>query len=233
MIKNIFINILIIVFFWKGKVSDEDFTVHIADPKKGNLEMHWKDSSGKPHRSFRSVKKELEKKGQKLIFAMNGGMYEEDRSPVGLYIENGKELNRINLKKGKGNFYTMPNGVLYVLKDGTADISVSDTIPDVSKIRFATQSGPMLVVRGEIPKKYGKNSPLRKIRNGVGLLSDGRLIFAMNRKELNLHEFASFFKKRGCRNALYLDGTISSVYLPEKGEDFLGGDFGVIITEKE
>ncbi len=146
MIKNILINILIIIFFWKGKVSEEDFTVHIADPKKGNLEMHWKDSSGKPYRSFKSVKKELEKKGQKLIFAMNGGMYEEDRSPVGLYVENGKELNR---------------------------------------------------------------------------------------KELNLHEFASFFRSRGCRNALYLDGTISSVYLPEKGEDFLGGDFGVIITEKE
>ena len=233
MIRNILINLLILTFFWKGKIKDEDFIIHIADPKKGKLEMYWADSEGKPFRSFRNVKKELEKKGQKLIFAMNGGMYEEDRSPVGLYIQSGRELNRINLKKGKGNFYTMPNGVFSVLKDGTADISVSDKIPSLSKIRFATQSGPMLLVGGEIPKKYSKNSALRKIRNGVGLLSDGKVIFAVNKKELNIHEFALFFKEKGCKEALYLDGTISSVYLPEKGEDFLGGDFGVIITERE
>lgn len=227
------INILVLVFFWRGKILDEDFIIRISDPKKGKLEMYSTDSEGKPFRSFRNVRKEMEKKGQTLVFAMNGGMYEEDRSPVGLYIEDGHEKKRINLKKGKGNFYTMPNGVLSVLRDGTADISVSGRIPEASKIRFATQSGPMLVVKGEIPKKFGKASPLRKIRNGAGLLPDGKILFAMTKKELNLHEFALFFRSKGCRNALYLDGTVSSVYLPEKGENFLGGDFGVIITEKE
>jgi uncharacterized protein YigE (DUF2233 family) len=33
----------------------------------------------------------------------------------------------------------------------------------------------------------------------------------------------------GCKNALFLDGFVSSMYLPEKGLIDTGGDFGVMI----
>ena len=41
-------------------------------------------------------------------------------------------------------------------------------------------------------------------------------IFAMLKKEMNFYEFAEYFKKLGCKNALYLDGFVSRTYLPEK-----------------
>ena len=36
----------------------------------------------------------LANKGEALVFAMNAGMYAEDRTPVGLYVENGRTLQR-------------------------------------------------------------------------------------------------------------------------------------------
>jgi len=45
---------------------------------------------------------------------MNGGMYEADLSPLGLYIENGKTLRQPNTANAAGNFYLKPNGVFYV-----------------------------------------------------------------------------------------------------------------------
>ena len=45
----------------------------------------------------------LANKGEALVFAMNAGMYAEDRTPVGLYVENGRTLNGANTRSGSGN----------------------------------------------------------------------------------------------------------------------------------
>jgi uncharacterized protein YigE (DUF2233 family) len=45
---------------------------------------------------------------------MNAGMYEEDLSPVGLYVEDGQTLTPANRRAGAGNFYVKPNGIFYV-----------------------------------------------------------------------------------------------------------------------
>jgi len=50
----------------------------------------------------------------RLLFATNAGMYHPDYKPVGLYVENGRELVQANTKSGPGNFHMRPNGVLYV-----------------------------------------------------------------------------------------------------------------------
>ena len=50
----------------------------------------------------------------RLLFASNGGMYHPDNSPVGLYIEEGRELVRANTRGGPGNFHMRPNGVFYL-----------------------------------------------------------------------------------------------------------------------
>ena len=97
------------------------------------------------------------------------------------------------------------------------------------KIKFATQSGPMLVIDGEIHKSFNKSSLNVNIRNGVGILPNNKILFAMSKKEINFYEFAEFFKSKGCVNALYLDGFVSRTYCPSKNWIQTDGDFGVII----
>ena len=69
------------------------------------------------------------------------------------------------------------------------------------------------------------------IRNGVGILPNGQLIFGMSKQKINFYDFASFFKSLGCKNALYLDGYISKTYLPSKNWISQDGKFGIIIGE--
>ncbi|MEZ5873366.1 MAG: hypothetical protein R3D30_00530 [Hyphomicrobiales bacterium] len=44
----------------------------------------------------------LRKAAESLQFAMNGGMYEDDLSPVGLHVENGRTLAKVNTVTVKG-----------------------------------------------------------------------------------------------------------------------------------
>jgi uncharacterized protein YigE (DUF2233 family) len=53
----------------------------------------------------------------------------------------------------------------------------------------------------------------------------------MSKTFINFYDFAAYFKKAGCKNALYLDGAISQTYLPAKNWNQAGGNFGVIIGE--
>jgi uncharacterized protein YigE (DUF2233 family) len=100
-------------------------------------------------------------------------------------------------------------------------------------IKFATQSGPMLVVNGEIHTAFKKGSSNLNIRNGVGILPNNHILFAMSKKEINFYDFAQFFKNAGCKNALYLDGFVSRTYLPEKNWVQTDGQFGVMIGVTE
>ena len=205
---------------------------HIVDLKQQNLKLYWKDDSGKNLSNFKRLKEYLiNDKNEELIFAMNGGMYLKDRSPQGLFIENGiikKEMN--NVQSAYGNFYLQPNGVFFITD--TKEGGVCPTYDFSYKgVRFATQSGPMLVIDGKIHSKFTKGSSNLNIRNGVGVLPDGKLIFAMSKQEINLYDFASYFKSLGCKNALYLDGFVSKTYLQSKNWISTQGNFGVMIGE--
>ena len=63
-----------------------------VDLTKDDLRIFWRGPDGKPYRTFASVAADLQSKGRSLQFAMNGGMYQDDFRPVGLYIENGREV---------------------------------------------------------------------------------------------------------------------------------------------
>jgi uncharacterized protein YigE (DUF2233 family) len=84
------------------------------DPTKDALRMHWRGDDGKPYRTFAALAADLEAKGMSLQFAMNGGMYQGDLRPVGLYIESGRELTPANTVTRTGapsqisNFYKKP-----------------------------------------------------------------------------------------------------------------------------
>lgn len=214
--------------------SEEVFEAFIVDPNETNIEFFWRDDKGEILRSFGNLKTFVEKSGRRLRFAMNGGMYQADNKPLGLFIQNQKTLTPLNTRDGgSGNFYIKPNGVFYITTDKKAFVVTTQEFRDDGRVNSATQSGPMLLVDGNINPEFKENSDNLNIRNGVCVLGDGKILFAISRKEVNFYDFAAYFQKSGCRNALYLDGYVSRMYLPEKKLAGLDGDFGVIIGATE
>lgn len=169
---------------------------------------------------------------EKLLFATNGGIFESDFSPTGLLVANGKKVQNINLKKGSGNFYLQPNGIFYISKNGKTKILESNDFNEKSpKVKHAIQSGPLLLLDGKINKKFNKGSSNKYIRSGVGVLNDQTVIFAISKKPVCFYDFAEMFlKKLSCKNALYLDGAISEMYLPGVIKDDYSNNFSTIIS---
>jgi uncharacterized protein YigE (DUF2233 family) len=80
-------------------------------------------------------------------------------------------------------------------------------LADRPDVKFATQSGPMLVIDGAIHPAFIVDSNDRKPRNGVGVSSQTEVHFVITKGWVNFYEFARFVRDGlGCRNALYLDG---------------------------
>lgn len=226
----LFLSLSILSSFINVKHDNEDILYYTIDPGKTTVKMFWKDDEGKPLKNLQALKDYCAVKNEKLLFAMNGGMYKTDNSPLGLYIQEGKTLAPVNNRNGGGNFYLQPNGIFYITKNKTAGISTTNSFIDSGNIVYATQSGPMLLVNGSINTVFTKGSANTNIRNGVGILPGNKVIFAMSKKEISFYDFASFFKKAGCSNALYLDGFVSRTYLPGKNWVQTGGNFGVMIA---
>lgn len=203
---------------------------YTSDPKIQNIEFFWKDEEGNLFGSIGNLKERVEKNGHKLIFAMNGGIYTESRNPLGLLIQQGRIMKGLNTTTGYGNFYMQPNGVFYITQDNVAVIKSTSGFKNDGKIKYATQSGPMLVIDGKINPVFRKDSQSLYIRNGVGVLPLNKVIFAISTDPVNFYQLAEFFQKAGCTDALYLDGYVSRMYLPEKNRKMTDGNFGVIMA---
>jgi len=196
------------------------YTVCTVDLSKQRLELFWRDGAKQPFKSFDALNQWLWRKGRKLVFATNAGMYREDFSPVGLYVEQGKQLRSLNLARGSGNFCLKPNGVFAITKSGARIVESSQYPTIKASTTLATQSGPMLVINGRLHPKFSSKSQSRLFRNGVGVVSAQKVVFAITEDAVNFHEFATFFRDRlKCHNALYLDGSISSLYAPSLKRD--------------
>ena len=212
--------------------QDLSILTYTINPKKQSLKFYWKNRKDSIIQTFDNLKTEVESNKEALVFAMNGGMYKKDFSPQGLYVEKGKILSKLDtIDKGFGNFYLQPNGVFLVTENGVPIITKTQDFKIYNAIDYATQSGPMLVIDGALHPKFNKGSSNLNIRNGVGILPNGDLLFAMSKEKINFYDFALFFKDKGCENALYLDGFVSKTYLPSKQWEQLEGEFGVIIAE--
>lgn len=211
---------------------NQKFDIVKIDLRKTPIQFFWKNKDGKLIRSLKNLKKVIEQDGKQLHFAMNAGMYQRDRNPQGLYIENGKIIKALDtLQTGYGNFYLQPNGVFFI--DGKKAGVVPSTVfskQKNTKPTWATQSGPMLVINDKIHPIFKKGSSHLNIRNGVGIISAHEIVFAISHTEVNLFDFAMLFKEKlNCKNALYLDGFVSRAYIPTLQRLDLDGDFGVMI----
>ena len=85
---------------------------------------------------------------------------------------------------------------------------------------------------GKLHPAFKANSESRLLRNGVGVPSPDIALFVISEAPVNFHELAVLFRdKLHCPDALFLDGTVSSLYAPAlKRCDFraeLGPVFGV------
>jgi uncharacterized protein YigE (DUF2233 family) len=209
--------------------NENDFVIFKTNPKVENISFYWKDNDGKVLRSIDNLKKNVEREDKNLKFAMNGGMFAKNNFPKGLYIEDFKILNKIDTLSGEGNFYLNPNGIFYLTKNNDAELIETKKFKHDSNIKYATQSGPMLLINDEINPIFEKDSKNLNIRNGVGILKNGNVVFVMSKNEVNFYNFASIFKELGCTKALYLDGFVSRAYYPEGNWIQKDGDFGVMI----
>lgn len=203
----------------------------VVDPVREPITMHWKDGRGERFGNLGRLKDHLHDRALQMIFGMNGGMFTTDHGPVGLYIEDGRILHPMDRRTdGAGNFHMQPNGVFGVMEDGTAFVKTTEAMKDMRGVRYATQSGPMLIANGVINRHFTPGSRNLHIRNGVGVRADGRTVFAISRRPISFHELATWFEAHGCANALYLDGAVSQAFIPEAGLQDMDGDLGVLIA---
>ncbi|UWQ21428.1 phosphodiester glycosidase family protein [Jannaschia sp. W003] len=202
------------------------FTVCSVDLDRYRADLHLRDAEGRILGSFAA----MEAAHGPALVAMNAGMYHRDRSPVGLYREEGRDVAPLVTSAGPGNFGMLPNGVL-CLGDGEARVVESRRYAEESlACRDATQSGPMLLIDGEVHPRFIEDSPYRNVRNGAGASPDGRTLhLVISDGAVTFHEIATLFRDElGVRDALYLDGKISRLHAG--GRSDVGWPMGPMIA---
>ncbi len=224
------------------------FWIYRVDPKDMSVELHLADKQGEPN-TFPKLKERIEQDERRIKFAMNAGIFEGNFLPTGLHVSEGKQVTPINskdfVKQWEGqftdNFFLKPNGVFCILSSGTAAILETEAYRQSnfsSPVHLATQSGPLLVENGKIHPVLTENSTSIRYRNGVGITTDGMIVFACSllegdKGESNLYQFAELFRNTlKCSNALYLDGDISYIFIegetpPIQESNFFAGILAV------
>ncbi len=211
------------------------FTACRYDRRRDEIALFLDGPNG-PLKSFGALEQQLGPRAQQLRFAMNGGMYDEARNPIGLYVENGRQRHPVNRQPGPGNFHMLPNGVFAVAADGKVAVLTSTEYDPASAPRWATQSGPMLVIDGRLHPAIQDNGPSLHVRNGVGIDSPDTAWFVISEDAVSFGRMARFFRDvLHCPNALYLDGSVSSLWDRPAGRRETNAELGplVAIFERE
>lgn len=194
----------------------EGFTVCRYEPAHDVARLVWTGKDGAPVRRMARLADAAGLDAGKVRFAINAGMYDDAGAPVGLYVEDGRQRHALNTRDGPGNFHLKPNGVFWIGQDGNAHVTESSAFAGGSFTpRLATQSGPMLVVDGALHPSIQPDGPSRNVRNGVGAGAGGGALFVISNRPVSFGKLARLFRDRlHCRDALYLDGTVSSLWAP-------------------
>ncbi len=208
------------------------FTICRVEVNKDRLQLFHRDEQGRPFKRFNVLESWLATRGHRLSFAMNAGMYHADYSAVGLYVSGGVQSSPLNLAEAEGNFFLKPNGVFALTDRGAVVVESSQYQRLPGQVILASQSGPLLVQRGVIHPAFRPGSTSRLRRNGVGVPSPEIALFVISEGPVNFHDFATLFRDRlKCPDALFFDGTVSSLHAPAlKRSDFrmnLGPILGV------
>jgi uncharacterized protein YigE (DUF2233 family) len=193
----------------------DGYTVCRYDPKLDEVRLAWRGAGG-PLGGLAALQAWLGPDAGRVAFAMNAGMYDEAQSPVGLYVADGRALRPLNRAAGSGNFFLAPNGVFWVDDGGGAHVDeTSGFAARGVHPRWATQSGPLLLKAGALHPAIMPDGASRFVRNAVGVRG-GEALFVISDEPVSFGRLARLFRDGlGCTDALYLDGSISSLWAPE------------------
>ena len=199
-----------------------------VDLRRAEVRMLWKDAAGAPFRSTGAVERWARGEGRTLLALSNAGIFDKDGTPTGLHVERGRVLDALNTRDEAGNFYLKPNGVFAILRDGTARIVPTERAAALQgRMREATQSGPALVLGGEIHRKFSPlpgGTPLNRTAVAVCAPREIALVHTVGGTGITLHELARVIRDRlGCRDALFLDGNDTAM-LQVRGEPWRDQD---------
>ena len=208
-----------------------EYMVCEVDLRRQSIRLFWKKHDGHPYEYPSSLPRVLSNQTGRLLFATNGGMYHPDSSPVGLYVEDDRQLVPANTSSGPGNFHMKPNGVFYVAGGVAGILETQSFIKRRPQVSLATQSGPMLVIDGKVHPRFARYGGSRKYRAGVGSRDPNVAVFAISESEVSFGEFARLFRdKLQCKNALFLDGgSATTFFSPTLGRNRDGLPLGPII----
>jgi uncharacterized protein YigE (DUF2233 family) len=197
------------------------------DLSKYEVGIYHSGPDGKAYGSLDAFDKAMVAEGTPVLLAMNAGMYHEGLGPVGLLIEDGREVSPVEAAEGNGNFYLKPNGIFLVGEDGKAAVMETEKFRAAHPaVKFATQSGPMLVIDGAVHPKFLPDGTSKYTRNGVGVRDPDTVVLAISLSEVSLGSFARLFRDElDCPDALFLDGAISTLSNGER--TLLGGEHPV------
>ncbi|MDE1466649.1 phosphodiester glycosidase family protein [Aurantiacibacter sp. D1-12] len=216
------------------------FTQCTADPAQHAIDMDLRaEGEDAPFRSLRALSEsDRAFETPPIVFATNGGMFDDDGMPIGYFVEHGHRLTVLNQNEGPGNFHLLPNGVFFgESPTGPWDVMDTDSFAERGeRPYFATQSGPMLVVNGELHPQINPDGTSLRIRNAVGVDGFGRAHFVMSEAPVSFGKLARYFRDvLNVRNALYLDGTVSQMWDPADGRLDTGQPIGplIVVTMQE
>lgn len=188
------------------------FKVKIDQESLKSFEI-FENRTGQPHQSYvASIS------AGTPFFIINASISDSFCNPLGYYVKDSKLINPANLSTGTGNFYLKPNGAL-LFTSTQAIICESSQISSNSNVRLGIQSGPMLLVNGEVNAQFNPNSQNKNIRCGVGIQTNQKnesfLVFCIANTPVSFYNFSLLFKQKfKCSNALCLESGSCAMNLP-------------------
>jgi hypothetical protein len=132
------------------------YTICEVDLRKHTVRLYWKRSDGTPYAYLSALPRALEGESGRLLFATNAGMFDPALQPMGLYVEQGRELVHVNTVSGYGNFHMKPNGVFYISLDRAAVAETRAFLKQRPHADLATQSW------ADAGDKWALASPFRR-----------------------------------------------------------------------
>ena len=217
------------------------YTVATVDLRSLALDLYGQTPEHGAVQDIPALERWLGGHGRRMVLATNSGIYETDGRPLGLHIERGVELSPRNLADAPGNFFLKPNAIFFVEgppgSETAAVVESSAYDRPSAGVRLATQSGPALLLGGELHPRFLPDATSLKLRSGVGVNAGAPQVvyLAISDGEVRFHDFATLFRDAlGCTDALYLDGTVSVLSAPgRRGPEHTRGTFGGILVVSE
>lgn len=212
--------------------EDSRFIVCAYDAQRHRLRLVSQGPDGQYLRTFSALQAELGRDARRVRFAMNAGMFNAAGAPIGLYVAEGRERHVLRLTDGPGNFHMKPNGVFWIDDAGLVHIDTSDAYAAAAPSPYwATQSGPMLVIDGDLHPRFAADGASRLMRNGVGARDGRTAYFVISGGLVSFGRFARFFRDElGCTDALFLDGSVSSLWAPSLGRNDADHPLGPMVV---